>query len=111
MSPRDWKDRIQDILEALAEIQSFVEDMRFEEFQEDVKTIRAVELELIIIGEAANAIPQDVQLQHSEIAWHLMRGMRNRLVHSYFSISPQILWDTIQKDLPSLGESLQSLLF
>jgi uncharacterized protein with HEPN domain len=84
MSPRNWKERIQDILDAIAEIQSFVANMRFEEFQDDMKTMRAVELDLIIIGEAAINIPEEVQEAHPEIAWHLMRGMRNRLVHTYF---------------------------
>lgn len=89
MSSRNWKDRIQDILDAIAEIQSFVTNVPFEEFQDDMKTMRAVELDLIIIGEAANTIPEEVQAAHPEIAWHLMRGMRNRLVHTYFSVSPK----------------------
>lgn len=110
MSPRDWKERIKDILEAIAEIQSFVANMDFEVFQNDTKTMRAVELDLIIIGEATQSIPQEVQEAHPEVAWHLMRGMRNRLVHSYFSASPRILWDTIHQDLPTLAETLLGLL-
>ncbi len=47
---------------------------------------------------------------HPEIAWHLMRGMRNRLVYTYFTVSPRILWDTIHQDLPPLAESLQQLI-
>lgn len=109
MSPRDWKDRIIDILDAIKEIQSFVVEKHFEDFQSDLRTIRAVELDLIIIGEAATGIPEDVQDAHPEIAWHLMRGMRNQLVHAYFSISPQILWDTIHQDLPPLAKSLRLL--
>jgi uncharacterized protein with HEPN domain len=50
MWPRNWKERIRDILDAIAEIQTFVANVRFEEFQDDMKTIRAVELDLIIIG-------------------------------------------------------------
>lgn len=72
--------------------------------------MRAIELDLIIIGEAANAIPEEVQEAHSEIAWHLMRGMRNRLIHTYFSVSPKILWDTIHQDLPPLDDTLVKLL-
>jgi uncharacterized protein with HEPN domain len=110
MSPRGWQERIQDILDAIAEIQSFVTNTRFEEFQDDLKTMRAVELDLIIIGEAANTIPEEVQEAHPEIAWHLMRGMRNRLVHTYFSVSPKLLWDTIHQDLPPLAKALVKLL-
>jgi len=72
--------------------------------------MRAVELDLIIIGEAANTIPEDIQETYPEISWQLMRGMLNRLVHTYFSVSPQILWDTIQQDLPPLVESLRIIM-
>ena len=110
MSPRNWHNRVNDILDAIGEIQSFVLNLSFEQFQDDLKTIRAVELNLIIIGEAANGIPEEIQNQHAQIGWHLMCAMRNRLVHTYFSVSPKILWDTIQVDLPPLAKSLQELL-
>jgi len=58
MSPRNWKDYIQDILNAIQEIFVFTSDTNFESFRNDVKTIRAVELNFIIIGEAVNAIPE-----------------------------------------------------
>ncbi len=86
MSPRGWEERVQDILEAISEIQAFVANTGFEEFQDDLKTMRAVELDLIIIGKAANTIPEEVEEAHPEIAWYLMHGMRNRLVHTYFSV-------------------------
>ena len=54
MSPRDWRDRIRDILDAIAEIQKFTRGMNYETFKEDDKSIRAVEMNFIIIGEAAN---------------------------------------------------------
>jgi uncharacterized protein len=65
--------------------------MDFKSFQKDTRTIRAVELNFIIIGEAANSISDDVQNTHLEIPWPLMRAMRNRLVHAYFSVDPKIL--------------------
>ncbi len=68
-SPRGWQERIQDILDAWIEIQEFVTNIGFTEFQNDLKTLRAVELDLIIIGEAANAIPEEVQKAYPEIAW------------------------------------------
>ena len=92
MSPRSPAERMQDILDAITEIQGFVVGIGFAEFQNDLKTLRAVELELIVIGEAANMIPDEVQEEHPEIAWQLMRGLRNRLVHTYFSASPKKRW-------------------
>lgn len=110
MSPRDWRDRVQDILDAIAEIQIFTHGMDFDSFSADAKTLKAVELNLIVIGEAANQIPGDIEEAHPHIPWSLMRAMRNRLVHVYFSVDERLLWDTIQNDLPVLFSSLQSLL-
>lgn len=110
MSARDWPDRIRDILEAIAEIQAFTDGMDLATFESDPKTVKAVELDLIIIGEAARAIPDVVQQQRPDVPWQLMRAMRNRMVHVYFHIDPVILWKTIQDDLPTLVSPLTDLL-
>jgi uncharacterized protein with HEPN domain len=60
-------------------------------------------------AEAASHIPEDVQRAHPEVPWHLMRAMRNRLVHAYFSVDPQIVWDTIYQDLLPLVPLLEAL--
>ena len=80
MSPRDWKERVQDILDSIAEIQAFTRGMDFDSFRADAKTLRAVELDFIVIGEAANQIPDEVEEMHPQVPWSLMRAMRNRLV-------------------------------
>ena len=110
MSPRDWRERVQDILDALAEIQDFTHGMDFGSFSADAKTLKAVEMNLIVIGEAANQIPDRVEEEYPQIPWSLMRAMRNRLVHVYFAVDERLLWDTIQNDLPVLFSALQSLL-
>src|SRR5262247_1749211 len=110
MSPRTWCERIRDILDAVAEITTFTQGITFDAFRYDTKTMRAVELDFIIIGEAASHIPEDVQRAHQEVPWHLMRAMRNRLVHTYFSVDPKVVWDTIHNDLPPLIPLLESLL-
>jgi hypothetical protein len=73
VSPRGWQDRIRDILAAIAEIQKFTTGMDFETFKNDEKSIRAVEMNFIIIGEAANQIPEEVEEKHTSIPWSLMR--------------------------------------
>jgi len=109
MSPRAWRERIRDILDAVAEIKAFTQGIAFEALRYDAKTMRAVALDFIIIGEAASHIPEEVERAHPEVPWHLMRAMRNRLVHAYFSIDPQIVWDTIYHDLPPLVPLLEAL--
>ena len=110
MSPRGWQDRIRDILDAIAEIQKFTSGMDYQTFKEDDKSIRAVEMNFIIIGEAANQIPAEIEEKHSSIPWSLMRAMRNRIVHVYFRVDEKLMWDTIQNDLPPLVPELEKLL-
>lgn len=110
MSPRNWRERVRDILDAIAEIESFTRGMDYGSFSVDTKTLKAVELNLIIICEAASQIPSEVEEQYPQIPWPLMRAMRNRLVHVYFSVDGKLLWDTIQNDLPLLISPLHSLL-
>lgn len=110
MSPRDWKDRIRDILNAIAEIQQFTRGMDFESFKKDDKSIRAVEMNFIIIGEAANQIPEEIEEKYSMIPWSLMRAMRNRLVHVYFNVDEKLMWDTVQNDLPPLVTELEKII-
>ncbi len=110
MSPRRWRERIQDILDAIAEIRSFVAGMDFDRFRVDAKTLKAVGADLIIIGEATNHVPAEVQTNAADVPWHLMRAMRNRIVHVYFEMDPAILWDIVQQDLPALTGPLKALL-
>jgi uncharacterized protein with HEPN domain len=110
VSPRGWQDRVRDILEAIAEIQKFTRGMDYETFKEDDKSIRAVEMNFIIIGEAANQIPEEIEEKYTAIPWSLMRAMRNRIVHVYFKVDEKLMWDTIQNDLPPLIPELEKLL-
>ena len=109
MSSRAWHARVRDILDAIAEIRAFTENMDFERFQRDLKTVRAVEMNLVVIGEAANSIPDDVQEAHPEIPWQLIRGMRNRLIHAYFAFDDSILWETAKTDIPNLEALLPEM--
>jgi uncharacterized protein with HEPN domain len=110
VSPRGWQNRIRDILDAIAEIQKFTRGLDFEAFKEDDKAIRAVEMNFIIIGEAANQIPEEIEEKYITIPWSLMRAMRNRIVHAYFEVDEKLMWDTIQNDLPPLVPVLEKLL-
>lgn len=73
MFARRWMERVRDILSAIAEIGDFTRGMSHEQFRLDPKTIRAVELNFIIIGEAANHVPDDVQARHPDVPWRLIK--------------------------------------
>lgn len=69
MPSRDWQNRVRDVLAAISEIQEFTNDLTFEEFQADRKTVRAVLYNLAIIGEAVRSIPPEVEDLQPEIPW------------------------------------------
>lgn len=101
---------VEDILDAVEEIRSFVQGLTYSEFCADAKTVKAVTADLAIIGEAAGHIPEEVVSAHPDIPWPIMKAMRNRVVHVYFDVDPRIIWDTIQQDLPPLIEPFRKLL-
>ena len=110
MSPREWRLRAQDILDAIAAIQSYIAGMDYAAFAQDRRTVDAVLRNITVIGEAASRIPEAIQASSPEIPWADMRDMRNVVVHEYFGVNRQILWDTTQADLPPLVAQLHALL-
>ncbi len=110
MSLRNWKFRLEDINEALNFIKEYVKDMDAISWAKDRKTIDAVIRNLEIIGEAANHIPDSIQSKYTKIPWAQMKGMRNILIHEYFGVDSEVLWKTINDDLPRLKIQIQTLL-
>jgi uncharacterized protein with HEPN domain len=110
MSARDWRGRIEDILEAIGNLQEYVEGMSREKFAADKKTARAAAYDVGVIGEAARTIPPDVRARWPEVPWEKMQAIRNVVVHEYFRVDVDILWHTITGDLPPLVPFLRSML-
>ena len=86
MPPRDWHLRVEDMVDAIDAINSFVKDTSFELFCRDRKTVDAVVRNLQVIGEAARALPEQVRQQYPDIPWNNIVGMRSVLVHEYFGV-------------------------
>jgi len=107
---RGWKLRISDIIDAMDAIQQYTDGMDLDSFEADRKTVDAVVRNLTIIGEATKRIPEQIINENPEIPWRDMGDMRNIVVHEYFGVSDEILWETIQSDLPPLVPLLQKLL-
>ena len=109
MPPRNWLFRINDILDAISAVRKYVAGITYEDFVKDRKTVDAVIRNLIIIGEAAVHIPEEICQTYHLIPWPDMRAMRNFVVHEYFGVSDKILWDTVQIDLPPLVPFLKEI--
>lgn len=110
MSNRDWKLRIEDILESIEQIDKFISGMAYEAFCNDRKTINAVLYSIAVIGEAARHVPKDIRKTYKEIPWREMGDIRNVVVHEYFGVDLKILWETISFELPSVRHKLKKLL-
>ena len=110
MSPRDWKLRIRDIIEAIQVILGYTRGYRFEDLAADMRTMDAVIWRFVIIGEAATHVPEEICRKHPEIPWRKMRGMRNYIIHVYHRTSSETIWETITDDLPPLIPRLEELL-
>ena len=73
-------------------------------------TIDAVVRNLMIIGEAAKNIPEEIKSKNPKIAWSEAVGMRNKVTHEYFGVDEDILWKTIKEDLPVFKKQILKLL-
>ncbi|MBW6471896.1 MAG: DUF86 domain-containing protein [Anaerolineaceae bacterium] len=99
-----------DIKIACDRIQLFIEGMDLTKFTTDFMCQDAVIRRIEIIGEASAKIDPSFQEAHQEIAWHRMRGMRNRLIHDYNEIDIELVWQTIQVDIPDLKKKIERIL-
>ena len=110
MQPRDWKQRVDDILEAIAKIERYTAGQTFDQFAANEMAVDAVIRNVAVIGEAARNIPPEIEARYPQLPGREMRGVRNVVVHGYFAVSLPILWQTIQNDLPSLAAVLRDVL-
>lgn len=97
---REIADYIQDIVEAMINAIEFVKNMDYEDFSEDTKTVYAVIRAIEIMGEAVKNIPVGFREKYPQIPWNEIAGMRNKVIHAYFVVSLERIWETIKRDIP-----------
>lgn len=102
--------RIKHMLDAALEAQEFMQDVTFDELVEDRKTSQTVIRSLEVICQAASKISKELRQDYSEIPWKDIIGMRNWLIHAYFDIDYEHIWNTVHQDLPVLIEKIQKIL-
>lgn len=110
MSKRDWRLFVEDILESIELIETYVEGMQFEDFQVDRKTIDAVVRNFEIIGEASRNVPEEIRNRYPDIDWKGMIGLRNRIAHEYFGLDVSIIWFIIKQELTLLKAKVEKVL-
>ena len=99
-----------DIIEAADAIARFVTDIDREAFLNDELRQSAVMQKIGVIGEAAGKISQNLRDQYPDVDWPKIVGMRNILVHSYFSVKLGIVWQTATQSVPDLRVKIANIL-
>ena len=107
---RDTKLYLEDILKAIQEVEDFIGNLSFADFLKDAKTIKAVTMDFIVIGEATKHIPLDTRKNYPEIPWSNIVGMKNILTHDYPAIKIEVLWKTAKKRLVELKPVIEELI-
>jgi len=107
---RDVKLYLEDISNAIKEIEEFLKDLSFDDFSKNTLAIRAVTMDFVIIGEAAKHLPAETRRKHPQISWSKIVGMRNILTHEYPETDTEVLWKTAKKRLPELKKAVNELL-
>lgn len=106
---RDVRDYLEDILQSITDIRMFIGDITFDQFCSDRKTINAVVRSLEIIGEATKKIPEEIRRLHTDLPWSEIAAMRDKLIHEYFGIDLEIVWETVKEDLGPLESAMQQV--
>ena len=107
---RDYDIYLDDILEAIDRIQEYVEDITRDVFAADRMRFDAVIRNLEIIGEAVKGVPDSVRQNYPDVEWRKIAGLRDILIHKYFSINVEIVWDVVDSKLPILKTQLQQII-
>jgi len=110
MSKRDVLLYCSDISDAGSAIVEYVNGLSFEEFCQDRKTYSAVIREFEIIGEAAGKLPESIREKYNHIEWQDIKDFRNLLIHEYFGVDLEIVWNVIKDDLPGVLNAVNEIL-
>ena len=107
---RIYLDYLEDIEEAMVSACRFVEGMDYASFAADARTNFAVVRALEIMGEATKSVPVDIQKRFPDIPWQDMARMRDKIIHAYFDVRLEVVWDTVRVDIPGALPGLRSCL-
>ncbi len=110
MSERADVEFLADTKEAVLRINAYTQDLSYEQFLEDKKTQDAVVRNLEIIGEAAKNISEELKKKYPQIRWKDLAGVRDKLIHHYFGVNFDIVWNIVQQELPELLSQLEEIL-
>ena len=104
------KIRVQHIIDAISEIEKYLDGVDFDEFEANSEKRFATIKQIEIIGEACNHLSKDLKHHYPEIKWREINGFRNISIHEYFGVNLHIVWDIARYDLPKLKKIFYEIL-
>lgn len=107
---KDPKIFLQHILDSIAEIEKNINNISEEKFSRSTQIQDAIIRRLEIIGEAAKNIPENIRQKYNFIPWKKIAGSRDVLIHQYFEVDLEAVWDSATKDLPKLKQDIKTIL-
>ena len=110
MSKRKDVDLLNDILESINRISSYTDKLSYDEFLNDYKSQDAVIKNLEILGEAVKLLSPDFKKNNPDLPWKDISGTRDKLIHDYFGVNIDIVWDIIKNELPSIKNKILEIL-
>jgi uncharacterized protein with HEPN domain len=108
--PRDIKVFLKDILQAIQKIEEYTRDLSFEGFCDNQLIQDGVVRNLEIIGEAVKHLPTEMYRKYPAVEWKKITGLRDILIHAYFGIDREIVWDVVIHKIPKLKEQVSLIL-
>ena len=104
------KIRLQHTNDAVERIQAYIGNADLADFKADLMLQDACIRQLEVVGEAMNHVSRQLQNKHPEINWPQISGLRNIIVHEYFGIDAEVIWNIIKNDLPYLAQSINPII-
>lgn len=101
---------INKMIEYINKTERYTKNINFEEFSNNEMTVDATVFAISQIGELVKNIDEDFQKVHSNIKWHILKGLRNRIVHDYEGIKLDVIWDIVTKNIVKLKSDLEEIL-
>ena len=109
MSRRSDIDLLDDILVCMQKIQSYIAGFSYDDFESDLKTQDAIIRNIEVIGEATKKLSGDLRREYHNVPWKAMAGMRDRLIHGYFGVNIDIIWEVATLDIPGLRDKIERI--